>query len=84
MAARTCELPPDHAQGQYQGVWSLGFGIASFAAPLLIALLPLGMGVPGWWILGGLLLAAAMVFVPTLRWAERTRDRYAPRVPVDA
>ena len=78
------ELPPDHAQGQYQGVWSLGFGIASFAAPLLIALLPLGMGVPGWWILGGLLLAAGLAFVPTLRWAERTRYRYAARVPVDA
>jgi MFS family permease len=78
------ELPPDHAQGQYQGVWSLGFGIASFSAPLLIALLPLGLGVPGWWILGALLLAAALVFVPTLRWAERTRDRYATRVPVDA
>jgi MFS family permease len=70
------ELPPDHAQGQYQAVWGLGYGVASFLAPTLMALLPLGLGVPGWWLLGGILLAAALLFVPTLRWAERTRNRY--------
>ena len=78
------ELPPDHAQGQYQGVWGLGYGLASFVAPTLIALLPLGLGVPGWWLLGGILLAAALLFVPTLRWAERTRSRYHTRVQVES
>ena len=55
------ELPPDHAQGQYQGVWGLGYGVASFLAPTVMALLPLGLGVPGWWLLGGILLAAALL-----------------------
>jgi hypothetical protein len=40
----------------------------------------LGLGVPGWWLLGGILLAAALLFVPTLRWAENTRDRYVTGV----
>ena len=44
------------------------------------ALLPLVLGVPGWWLLGGILLAAALPFVPTLPWAISTRDRYATRV----
>ena len=45
-----------------------------------MALLPLGLGVPGWWLLGGILLGAALLFVPILRWAVNTRDRYDTRV----
>ncbi len=68
------ELPPDHAMGQYQGVWGLGFSVASFLAPATMALLPLALGMVGWLLLGGILLAAALVTVPAVRWAARTRQ----------
>lgn len=71
------DLAPDHAQGQYQGLFGMGQGIASMLAPPLIAFLPLGMGVPGWWILGFVLLGAGVLLRPAVAWCERTRPRYA-------
>lgn len=71
------ELAPDHAQGQYQGLFGMGMGLSSMLAPPLLALLPLGLGVPGWWILGGILLAAALLTGPAVAWCVRTRPRYA-------
>jgi hypothetical protein len=68
------ELPPDHAMGQYQGVWGMGFAIASFAAPTAMALLPLALGLTGWLILGAVLLAAALLTRPVVAWAVRSRD----------
>ncbi|MGI9155908.1 MAG: MFS transporter [Marmoricola sp.] len=77
------ELAPPHATGQYQGLYSTGFSMAALMAPTLIAVLPLRMGVPGWWILGGILLAAALAVGPAVGWAERTRGRYGVLVPAD-
>ena len=54
--------------------------LAALLAPSVMALLPLRMGVPGWWILGAILLAAALALGPVVRWAERTRGRYAAAV----
>lgn len=68
------ELPPEEAMGQYQGLWGLNFGIASFVAPTVMALLPLALGLTGWLLLGGLLLGAAV----TTRWAG---TRAAPPRP---
>ena len=76
------ELAPDHAQGQYQGLYGMGMGISTMIGPPLVALLPLGLGVRGWWILGGLLLGAALLLKPAVAWCERTRDRYAEVVPI--
>lgn len=76
------ELAPDHAQGQYQGLYGMGMGISTMIGPPLMALLPLGLGVPGWWMLGGLLLGAAVLLKPAVGWCERTRPRYAGVVPV--
>lgn len=76
------ELAPGHATGQYQGLYSMGFSVSALLAPTVMALLPLRMGVPGWWILGGILLTAALAMVPTVRWAERTRERYGVVVRV--
>jgi MFS family permease len=76
------ELAPDHAQGQYQGLYGMGMGISTMIGPPLMALLPLGLGVRGWWILGGLLLAAALALKPVVSWCEATRPRYADVVPV--
>jgi MFS family permease len=75
------ELAPDHAQGQYQGLYGMGMGFSTMIGPPLMALLPLGLGVPGWWILGGLLLAAALLLKPVVSWCEATRPRYADVVP---
>jgi MFS family permease len=70
------ELPPDHAMGQYQGVWGLGFSVASFLAPTVMALLPLALGLVGWLLLGAILLTAALLSVPAVRWAVNAdRDR---------
>ena len=67
------ELAPEHAIGQYQGVWGLSFSISSFAAPTVIALLPLALGLTGWLVLGVLLLGAAVATRPAVAWAVRSR-----------
>ena len=46
------DLAADEAQGQYQGVWNTSMSISTMVAPTVLALLPLGLGVPGWIILG--------------------------------
>lgn len=71
------ELAPEHAQGQYQGLYGTGWSLASLLAPTLMALLPLGMGAVGWWILGGTLLGAAVLLSLCVSWAQATRPRYA-------
>lgn len=71
------DLAPDHAQGQYQGLYGTSWSLASLVAPPLMALLPLGLGTPGWLLLGLVLLIAAGALALATRWAEGTRDRYA-------
>ncbi|MEP6817000.1 MAG: MFS transporter [Marmoricola sp.] len=78
------ELAPDHATGQYQGLYGMGFALSALLAPTVMAVLPLRMGLPGWWILGGILLAAALAIGPAVRWAERTRGRYGVVVLTDS
>lgn len=73
------ELPPESAMGQYQGVWGMTFGISSFAAPTVIALLPLALGLVGWVLLGEILLAAALATRPTVAWAVSRQSRV--RIP---
>ena len=67
------ELPPEEGMGQYQGVWGMSFSVSSFAAPTVMALLPLALGLTGWLLLGGILLAAALATGPAVRWAVRSR-----------
>ena len=66
-------LAPMDRQGQYQGFASLGFSISNVIAPTLITLLCIEWGRPGWWVMGGLVLAAGLLQVPVCRWALRTR-----------
>ncbi|GAA3131392.1 MFS family permease [Kribbella aluminosa] len=63
------ELAADHAQGQYQGVWNTSTSVSSMLAPSIMALLPLGLGVPGWIILGVWFAVVGVLFVPVVRWA---------------
>jgi MFS family permease len=82
------ELAPEHAQGQYQGLAGTGMTMSFMLAPAVVAFLPLGLGRPGWLILGCLFVVSGMALAPITAWAERTRGRYAslvagsgPRVP---
>jgi MFS family permease len=63
------DLAADHAQGQYQGVWNTSFSISTMVAPTILALLPLGLGVTGWIILGVWFAVVGALFVPVVRWA---------------
>jgi MFS family permease len=67
------ELAAEHAQGQYQGVWNTSMSISTMVAPTVLALLPLGLGVPGWIILGVWFAVAGILFVPVVRWAGARR-----------
>jgi MFS family permease len=68
------DLAADHAQGQYQGVWNTSFSISNMVAPTVLALLPLGLGVPGWIILGAWFAVIGVLFVPVVRWAAARRE----------
>ncbi len=67
------DLAPAHAQAQYQGLQGMGFGAGLAIAPIVLASLCIGLGQPGWVLLGGIFAVAGLVSVPVARWAERTR-----------
>lgn len=71
------DLAPEGALGQHQGLWAMGPGLAALIAPSLIAWLPLRLELPGWLMLGAILLVAGLAVAPAVRWAERTRGGYA-------
>ncbi|WP_246139923.1 MFS transporter [Protaetiibacter larvae] len=64
---------PDRA-GAYQGVYSMGFSVASLVAPLVITVTALDHGLAGWLVLGGLFLASA-VGVTAIAFAASTATR---------
>ncbi|TCO35768.1 MFS transporter [Kribbella steppae] len=67
------DLAADHAQGQYQGVWNTSMSISTMVAPTVLALLPLGLGAPGWVILGVWFALIGVLFPPVVRWAAARR-----------
>lgn len=72
----TMGLAPVERQGQYQGFAGMGWSLASVVAPLLITVLCIEWGRPGWFVMAALIGAAALAMAPASRWALRTRDRY--------
>lgn len=83
-AAQFClgqDLAPHHAQGQYQGMATTGFSLSTMLGPAVITLLPIGMGAPGWWILGGLFAVLGIAMLPAARWAVRTRPAFGVELP---
>ncbi|WP_433261020.1 MFS transporter [Actinosynnema sp. CS-041913] len=69
-------------QGDYQSVFALGQGISESLAPALLVTLGLGLGVPGWLLLGAALAAGALLMAVSLdprgRKEEGNVDQPAP------
>ncbi|WP_037672501.1 MFS transporter [Streptomyces globisporus] len=68
-------LAPDHAQGQYQGLFGIGFGAGQALAPVILTGAVLALGHTGWLLLGALFAALGAAGPPIAAWAERTRPR---------
>jgi MFS family permease len=78
------DLAAEHAQGQYLGLWHTGASVSTMVAPVVLALLPLGLGVPGWVVLGAAFAVIGALFVPVVRWAHErqlTSAATAPALP---
>ncbi|MGC5032497.1 MFS transporter [Micromonospora sp. DT229] len=88
--ALSYELAPEHAQGQYQGLFGMGGKVAKMVTPAITAVLIIGVGRPGWLIFGALLFTAGAITPFVARWAERTRPpahdvaAVAPATTVDS
>lgn len=54
-------LPPEHLQGQYQGVWSLGWGIMSLIGPTWLTYLVFQHGLIGWVVLAAQFVLAGLI-----------------------
>ena len=64
-------------QGQYQGVYSMGFGLGGAVGPSLVTALAIGMGKIGWAILAGIFLITGVLMrrLVTGSWlAKQSRD----------
>ncbi|MGV9879602.1 MFS transporter [Streptomyces sp. NPDC003006] len=72
--ALSYELAPEHAQGQYQGMFGLTTQLGTAITPAVTALLIVRHGWVGWLVMGALLAAAGLAAPAVARWAERTRD----------
>ncbi|MFJ7250055.1 MFS transporter [Kitasatospora sp. NPDC098652] len=73
-------LAPDHAQGQYQGLFGIGFDAGQALAPAVLTGAVLALGQPGWLLLGVFFAAVGAAGPPVAAWAERSR----PGAPVPA
>jgi MFS family permease len=67
------ELAPAHAQGQYQGLFGMGMGLAQTVGPAMLTLLTITWGPPGWLVVAAFFLAASRALPPAISWAERSR-----------
>ncbi|MGW1463122.1 MFS transporter [Streptomyces sp. NPDC002308] len=68
-------LAPDHAQGQYQGLFGLGFSAGQALAPAILTTVVLGLGTTGWLLLALFFAALGTAGPPLARWGVRTRPQ---------
>jgi MFS family permease len=71
--ALSYELAPEHAQGQYQGLFAMTVKLGTMLTPVVATTLVIGKGWPGWLVFAVVLMAAGMAAPPAARWAEYTR-----------
>ncbi|MFD7065181.1 MFS transporter [Streptomyces sp. NPDC059906] len=69
------DLAPDHAQGQYQGVFALGRGTAKAIAPALLAVPCVQWGLAGWIAVGGGLALTGLLLPLATRSAAAAPER---------
>jgi MFS family permease len=75
-------LPPEHAQGQYQGLAGIGTGAGQAAAPVLLIGLCLSLGQAGWVGLGACFALVGLTAPALAAWGARTRAAQpAPPAP---
>ncbi|MET9464580.1 MFS transporter [Streptomyces sp. NPDC006544] len=68
------ELAPAERIGQYQGFFGTGVPVARTLGPLVLTSLILLWGIPGWLLLGALLLGASYGMGPAVRLARGSRS----------
>ncbi|MEU9004057.1 MFS transporter [Streptomyces sp. NPDC048551] len=66
-------LAPADRMGQYQGFFGTGVPVARTLGPMLLTALLLLWGIPGWLLLGAVLLAASYAMGPAARRASGAR-----------
>ncbi|MCX5396770.1 MFS transporter [Streptomyces sp. NBC_00102] len=77
-------LAPQHATGQYLGVFGLGAGIAEALGPSLLISLCITWGRPGWYVVGSMFALTGMAAPAAVRWAQRTGARSTVAPPENA
>jgi MFS family permease len=84
-------LAPEHAQGQYQGLAGMGFGVGAAMSPVLMIGVVLSVGRYGWVGLGVLFAVLGLASPAVARLGERTRPAsaestaaFAPDAAVEA
>ena len=75
------ELSDPARRGEYQGVSQLGYTLGSVWAPAAYTFLAMEWGTPGWLVIAGIVVLAALVVHPASRAAERQLARETVPVP---
>jgi MFS family permease len=70
-------LAPDRLQGQYQGLFSMSYGVSNMLAPIIVTTLVVGGGLFGWMLIGGLFLVIGFAMGPVGRWADAHRPDFS-------
>lgn len=78
--ALSYELAPEHAQGQYQGLFGMSTQLGSMITPVAATTLIIGFGWPGWLVFAAVMLAAGLAAPSVARWAQSSR----PHQPADS
>ncbi|MGI5231593.1 MFS transporter [Actinoallomurus sp. CA-142502] len=65
-------LAPEHATGQYLGVFGLGAGLSEAVGPSVLIALCITWGRPGWYVVGALFALTGLATPFAVRWARRT------------
>ncbi|GAA3655602.1 MFS transporter [Nocardioides ginsengisoli] len=69
------ELADPARRGEYQGVSQLGYTLGTVWAPAAYTYLAMEWGTPGWFVIAGIVLVAAIAIHPSARAAERHLTR---------
>ncbi len=60
------DLAPDHAQGQYQGMFTMSSQLGMSMAPFFLAALISGLGATGWLVVATVMAAAGLLAAPLI------------------